>query len=696
MNKKNKKKLDLKQILEKKIKDFSKKNNLINLDKNQNWKNKKPDNKSDHKSNERLNKKLYRKSNRKNLETWNKNSKNPKKPIIFLLLISLIVSAWYTIFWNSILSEYENYKKNPSIEIPLNEMQKKYENWDLKKIIINNNKISAYLKAWEVSDDKIETINTDQKIYSYKLKNENISDLWFNNTKIKTEVTVEDTESEWFWKDLILSILPIIIIFIIISAMMRWSMKEMWKFWFWANKAKKFDKDDNLKTKFDDVAWCKESKEELIEVVDFLKNPKKYEKMWAKIPKWILLVWSPWTWKTLLAKAVAWEAWVPFFSISWSEFVEMFVWVWAARVRDLFKDAKELWTAIIFIDEIDAIWKQRWQWLWWWHDEREQTLNQILTEMDGFETWNNVIVLAATNRPEILDKALLRPWRFDRQVVIDKPDLRARIEILNVHKKWKKLSKNINLEEVAKKTPWFTWAELANILNEAAILAARFKKKFIEQPELLEAVEKVMMWPQKKSSVLTDKEKEITSYHEIWHALTSYFMPWTDKVHKISIIPRWMSLWSTWYLPDEESKLYTETKFAGELTSLYWWHLAEKIKFWEVSTWASNDIERATKIARSMVTQYWMSSLWAIQWEARDGWAYTWWESWTTKNHSNEFAKKIDEEVVKILKFHYDNAEKILLNHKEIFEELSQKLNEQETITAKEFYDYLEKNNLKK
>ena len=652
MSKKNKKKPDLKKILEKEIKKISK-----NLEKKP-WNKKIP----------------------------NKLNKNPQQPMIVLLLISLVFSAWYTIFWDNLVA---NYNKVPAKEVALSELQKFYKDDKIKEITIDERKISAVLKS-DVSDEKIDT-NSNNKIYSYKLANENIADLWFNNQKIDTKVEVVDTSAKWFWKDLLLSIIPIIIIFVILSIIMKSSMKWLeWRMNFWNNKAKKFDRENWLKTKFDDVAWCDESKTELVEVVDFLKNPKKYEKMGAKIPKWTLLVWSPWTWKTLLAKAVAGEAGVPFFSISWSEFVEMFVWVWASRVRDLFKDAKDCGTAIIFIDEIDAIWKQRWQGLWWWHDEREQTLNQILTEMDWFETWQNVIVLAATNRPEILDKALLRPWRFDRQIVIDKPDLKARIEILKVHAKSKKLAKNTDLEEVAKKTPWFTWAELSNILNEAAILAARFKKKEIEQPELLEAVEKVMMWPEKKSSVLTDKEKKITSYHEIWHALTAFFMPWTDKVHKISIIPRWMSLWSTWYLPNEENKLYTETKFAGELTSLYGWHLAEKIKFWEVSTGASNDIERATKIARSMVTQYWMSSLWAIQWEARDWWAYTWSEAWITKNHSNEFAKKIDEEVVKILKYHYDNAEKLLRDNMEIFEELSEKLYETETITSKEFYDYLE------
>lgn len=601
-----------------------------------------------------------------------RQNKNPKNSLILLLIATLIITAFYTIFWNEIAQEY----KDPAKEVAISELKKRYSDWEIETIKINTTKITAKTWDWE-------------RIFSYKLPNETIADLWFDKEWISTEIKVADVESWTFWKDLLLAIIPIIIIFIIISYVIRQSTKWMWwGFWFWKSKAKKFEKKD-VKTKFNEVAWCEESKAELVEVVDFLKHPKKYEKMGAKIPKWTLLVWSPGTWKTLLAKAVAWEAWVPFFSISGSEFVEMFVWVWASRVRDLFSKAKESAPAIIFIDEIDAIWKQRWYWVGWWHDEREQTLNQILTEMDWFETGQNVIVLAATNRPEILDKALLRPWRFDRQVVIDKPDLKARIEILNVHAKKKKLWKWIKIEEVAKKTPWFTWADLANVMNEAAILAARWKKKTIWQEELMEAVEKVMMWPQKKSSVLSDKEKKIIAYHEVWHALVSKFMPWSDPVHKISMIPRWMSLGSTWYLPEEETKLYTETKFAAELASLYGWHIAEKIKFGEVTTWASNDIERATKMARSMVTQYWMSPLWPIQWEQRE-WSYAWSDS-VTKNHSNEFAKKIDEEVTRILEKALWKAEEIITKYKKEFEELSELLLEKETITSEEFNSYFEK-----
>lgn len=606
-----------------------------------------------------------------------KQNKDPRGSFFLFIIIALIFSAVYTMFWDKIM---QNGSWTWSyVEAPFSDIQDKYSKWELEKIIVENNKIKAITKTWE-------------KIFSFKLPQETVKDLWFNIPWIQTKIEIWDVESWSFWKDLVLSIIPIIIIFAIISYTLRQSTKWLWwGFWFGKSKAKMFDK-ESVKTKFTDVAWSEETKHELVEVVDFLKSPKKYEDMWAKIPKWVLLVWAPWTWKTLLARAVAGEAWVPFFGISGSEFIEMFVWVWASRVRDLFSKAKETAPAIIFIDEIDAIWKQRW-WVvtWWWHDEREQTLNQILTEMDGFEVNQNVIVIAATNRPEILDKALMRPWRFDRQVVIEKPDIKERTAILEVHAKGKKLSEKINLEEVARKTPWFTWADLSNVMNEAAILAARHHKKSIEQSDLLEAVEKVMMWPERRSSVLTEKEKEITAYHEIWHALVSYFMPESDPVHKISIIARWRSLGSTWYLPKEEKKLYTESKFVAELASLYWWHVAEKFKFWEVSTWASNDIERATDIARKMVTQYWMSSLWPIQWEDRNLWLYTWADFSGTRNHSEEMAKRIDEEVIKILNKALKKAEELVSKNKNRFEKLAKILIEKETIFAKEFEDLMKK-----
>ncbi len=603
-----------------------------------------------------------------------RQNKDPRNSLMIFIIIALIMASLFTMFWDEIWKEANQYKK-----VAINQIQSLYKAWELKEVIIEKNKIKAESNSWDL-------------LFSFRIPNETSKDMWFQSSEIDTIVEIQDFESWIFWKDLVLSIIPIIIIFMIISFVLRQSTKGLWWwFWFWKSKARMFDK-ENVKTKFTDVAWSEESKHELVEVVDFLKHPKKYEDIWAKIPKWVLMVWAPWTWKTLLSRAVAWEAWVPFFWISWSEFVEMFVWVWASRVRDLFTKAKESAPSIIFIDEIDAIWKQRW-WIatWGGHDEREQTLNQILTEMDGFEPHQNVIVLAATNRPEVLDKALLRPWRFDRQVVIEKPDQKERIEILKVHAKSRKIASKIDLKEVAKKTPWFTWADLANVINESAILAARDKRKELEQKDLMEAVEKVMMWPERKSSVLTEKEKRITSYHEIWHALISHFEPLWDPIHKISIIARWRSLWSTWYLPKEETKLYTQSKFLAELSSLYWWHVAEKIIFWEVSTWASNDIERATQIARNMVTQYWMSDLWPIQWEQKHTWVYSWSEWNFAKNHSDELAKKIDEQVMKILNLALKNSEKILMKYKNKLIELSEILFEKETILEKEFTQIMKK-----
>lgn len=604
-----------------------------------------------------------------------RQNKDPKRSIIIFLILTLLITSIFSIFWDKIVAPDSTVSK----EVSLSEIQNMYVKWELDELVIDNNEVRATTKA-------------KTKFYAYRLPTETTKDMGFNNPSIQTKVSVKDIQSWAFWKDLLLSILPIIIIFVIISYALKQSTKGIWwNFGFGKSKARMLDK-ENVKTVFDDVAGSVESKHELVEIVDFLKNPDKYKKIGASIPRWVLLVWAPWTWKTLLARAVAGEAGVPFFGISWSEFVEMFVWVWASRVRDLFAKAKESSPSIIFIDEIDAIWKQRW-WLmtWWGHDEREQTLNQILTEMDWFEPHVNIIILAATNRPEILDKALLRPWRFDRQVVIDKPDIKERIDILKVHVKWKMVSDNIDLEEVAKKTPWFTWADLKNVANEAAIFAARLWKLNVEQSDFMEAIEKVMMWPERRSSVLTQDEKWRTAYHEVGHALSSYFMKESDPVHKISIIARWRSLGSTWYLPKEEKKLYTESKFFAELVSLYWWYIGEKIKYWEVSTWASNDIERATAIARNMVTQYWMSSLWAIQWEQNRSWYYigTDWEK--SAMHSSEFAKKIDEEVIKILTKAIDKTESIIKKHQDVFEELSQTLFEKETILENEFLSMMPK-----
>ena len=359
--------------------------------------------------------------------------------------------------------------------------------------------------------------------------------------------------------------------------------------------------------KFTDVAGSKEAKEELKEIVEFLRFPQKFLSLGAKIPKGVLLLGAPGVGKTLLARAVAGEANVPFFHISGSEFVEMFVGVGASRVRDLFKKAKKNAPCIIFIDEIDAVGRQRGAGLGGGHDEREQTLNQILVEMDGFETDTNVIVMAATNRPDVLDPALLRPGRFDRQVILDLPDIKDREEILKVHSKNKPLAKDVNLRKIAERTPGFSGADLANLINEAAILAARLNKKIIGNAELSESIEKVLLGPERKSHVLSAKEKEITAFHEGGHALVGTVLPFSDPVHKISIISRGRAAGYTMKLPIEDKHLHTSQSFLDEIAALLGGYAAEKLVFDELTTGASNDLKVATNMARKLVMNYGMS-----------------------------------------------------------------------------------------
>ena len=443
---------------------------------------------------------------------------------------------------------------------------------------------------------------------------------------------------------------------------------------------------EKTKVTFNDVAGVDEEKEELEEIVEFLKTPKKFTDMGARIPKGVLLVGQPGTGKTLLAKAVAGEAGVPFFSISGSEFVEMFVGVGASRVRDLFEQAKKNAPSIIFIDEIDAVGRQRGAGLGGGHDEREQTLNQLLVEMDGFGTNEGVIVLAATNRPDVLDKALLRPGRFDRQIVVSAPDVKAREQILEVHARKKKLAEDVDLKTVAKNTSGFAGADLENILNEAALLAARRNLDCIGMKEIEDAMVKVTMGPEKKTRVRSEKENKLVAYHEAGHAVVSRYLPTQDKVHQISIVPRGMAGGYTMYRPAEDKSFGSKTEMEESIVSLLGGRVAEKLILDDISTGASNDIERATAISRAMVTKYGMSErLGTITFGADQEEVFLGRDLAHAKEYSEETAAIIDEEVKKIVDAGYEKAINILSEHVDKLHAVAKVLLEKEKIDGDEF-----------
>jgi cell division protease FtsH len=437
---------------------------------------------------------------------------------------------------------------------------------------------------------------------------------------------------------------------------------------------------------FSDVAGVDEAKTELQEVVEFLKYPEKFNSLGARIPRGVLLVGPPGTGKTLLARAVAGEAGVPFFSISGSEFVEMFVGVGASRVRDLFDQAKRNSPCIVFVDEIDAVGRQRGAGLGGSHDEREQTLNQILVEMDGFDTNTNVIVVAATNRPDVLDPALLRPGRFDRQVILDRPDMKGRLEILKVHVKGKPLDKEIDLQTVAKQSPGFSGADLANLVNEAAILAARRNKKTISTPEFSEALERVVAGPERKSRIISDEEKAIIAYHEGGHALVQRILPKCDPVAKVSVISRGMALGYTMGLPMEDRYLQSKSEFEDKIAGMLGGNVAERLMFGDTTTGSSNDIEKATNLARRMVTEFGMSErLGPRAYGKREEMIFLGREIGEQRNYSDDVARMIDEEVRAIIDKAYLRATDVLTTYQDRLTQLAEALVAKETIEADEF-----------
>ena len=501
--------------------------------------------------------------------------------------------------------------------------------------------------------------------------------------KIFTAIKAPDTS----WLGLLLTgLLPLLIIGGFIFFMMRQAQgTNNQALSFGKSRARMFLGNKTVVT-FADVAGVDEAKTELQEVVEFLKYPEKFNSLGARIPRGVLLVGPPGTGKTLMARAVAGEAGVPFFSISGSEFVEMFVGVGASRVRDLFDQAKRNSPCIVFVDEIDAVGRQRGAGLGGSHDEREQTLNQILVEMDGFDTNTNVIVVAATNRPDVLDPALLRPGRFDRQVILDRPDMRGRTEILRVHTKGKPLDKGVDVEDVARQSPGFSGADLANLVNEAAILSARRNKKVIGMSEFQEALERIVAGPERKSRLISDAEKAIIAYHEGGHAVVQRILPKCDPVAKVTIISRGMALGYTMALPQEDRYLQSKTEFEDKIAGLLAGNVAERLIFGDMTTGASNDIEKATDLARRMVTEFGMSDkLGPLSFGKRDELVFLGREIGEQRNYSDEVAKTIDEEVRAIIDKAYERAQEVLTTHKDKLVALAEKLVAEETVDSEGF-----------
>jgi cell division protease FtsH len=493
-----------------------------------------------------------------------------------------------------------------------------------------------------------------------------------------------DPQNTGFWLGLLGTIGPLLIfllLFLFLMSSMQGGGNRVMSFG--KSRARRMTK-DSPKVTFADVAGADEAVQELTEIKEFLESPQKFQKLGARIPKGALLVGPPGTGKTLLARAVAGEAGVPFFSISGSDFVEMFVGVGASRVRDLFEQAKQNSPCIIFMDEIDAVGRQRGAGLGGGHDEREQTLNQLLVEMDGFDAKGGIIMIAATNRPDILDPALLRPGRFDRQIVVDRPDLPGRERILRVHTRGKPLGDDIQIETLARSTPGFTGADLANLVNEAALLAARHDKDQIDMSEMEEAIDRVIAGPERKTRLISEKEKEITAYHEAGHAIVGALLPEADPVHKITIIPRGQALGVTMSLPTEDRFMMSRGQLMAQLAMMLGGRAAERVTFDEITTGASNDLERVTSTSRQMVTRYGMSEkLGPMSLGHNNGQVFLGREMSSQPDYSDEIAFQIDKEIRRIVDTAYDTAEDLLVRNRRLLEKLSKDLIEYETVDAK-------------
>lgn len=601
-----------------------------------------------------------------------------------------IIFAIFALFLLSVVFSALMGNGGPQVQkVALNDLAQKIQSGQVKSVSVNGDDIEATLS----DNSKVSTKKETELGLTETFKNLGVDPVALQ----KVSFSINNDTGWRFWLSAILPyLLPLLLIGFMFYMMFRQAKGGM-------NQAFNFGRSNirlsNLgkeKITFEDVAGLKEAKDELIEVVDFLKNPKKFLDIGATIPRGILLVGRPGTGKTLLARAVSGEANVPFFHISASEFVEMFVGVGASRTRDAFAVAKKAAPAILFIDEIDAVGRQRGAGMGGGNDEREQTLNQILVELDGFDRDTQLIVLAATNRPDILDPALLRPGRFDRHVILDLPDINDREAILKIHARGKQMSGNVDLRKVATRTPGFSGADLANLMNEAALLSARRNKKTIEEKEVLESIEKVILGPERRNRAISQKEKEITAYHEGGHALVAASLKNADPVHKVSIVSRGMAGGYTLKLPLEDEHLRTRSQFISDLAVMLGGFVSEKIIFGDVSTGASNDLKEASALARNLVTRYGMSEkLGPITFGKTEEMAFLGREAATERNYSEDVAKQIDEEVSAFIKHAYEATVKILSSRKKVLETIAKKLIEKETLEKEEFAELLKPFKLK-